>query len=78
MIDNTVFANGDRAVPTKVICKGRPLEEILAKYVSFHETAERVAADISISEEERFSGAMMCALYQVYLLGVEDGMENSK
>ncbi|MCI6618306.1 MAG: hypothetical protein MSD82_05570 [Prevotella sp.] len=78
MIDNTVFANGDRAIPMEVICKGRPLEEILEKYVSFHENAERVAEDISISEEDRFSGAMMCALYRVYLLGVEDGMENAK
>ena len=68
----------NNGIPLKVICKGRPLEEILEKYMSFHKNAERVVADISISDEDRFSGAMMGALYRLYLLGVEDGMENAK
>ena len=65
-------------IPLSVIAKGRDLEEVLPMYIDFYEEAAKIAAQVSNSEEDHFANTMMGAVYRVYLLGVQDGMNAGK
>lgn len=67
-------------IPLEVIAKGRNMEDVLAAYLDFFKDAGEVAAADGTaageSDDEVIAGATMCAVYRLYLLGVEDGMKN--
>lgn len=71
MNSDTVFSE----IPVDVIVKGRDMGEVLTAYMTFHNRASKVAAEIDQSEDEIFADAMQAAVYRLYLLGVEDGMK---
>lgn len=57
-----------------VIDKGRFLKEVLDQFIAIRDRAEQIAATPGKSEAEVFADTMMCAVYRIYLLGVQDGM----
>ena len=61
-------------IPLDVIAKGRDLEDVLGAYLTFHESASKNIAAPGKSEAEIFADAAKCAVYRLYLLGVQDGM----
>ncbi len=61
-----------------VIKKGRGFDEVMDQFTAIYDRAERVAATPGKSEAEVFADTMMCAVYRIYLLGVEDGMRKLK
>lgn len=68
---------GKDEIPAEVMEKGRRIPEILALFKRFHEGAEEVAklTDVSDDKAERM---IACAVYRVYALGFEDGMNAHK
>lgn len=71
MNDHPIFDQ----IPLEAIAKGRDMGEVLTAYMTFHNRASKVAAEIDQSEDEIFADAMQAAVYRIYLLGVEDGMK---
>lgn len=57
------------------IINGRDLGEVLSRYVRYHTAAKKVAEGKGTDPDEVFADAMSRSIYQIYLLGVEDGMK---
>lgn len=64
-----------RYVPVDAVINGRDFGEVLSRYVRYHTDAKKVAEEKGTNPDEVFADAMTGAIYQIYLLGVEDGMK---
>ena len=62
------------SIRLEAIEKGRDLGEVLDAYMDFHKDASEAAAASGKTDDEVFAMAMQGAIYRLYLLGVEDGM----
>ena len=65
-------------IPLNVIEKGRSLEEVLAKVMSSWRSANEIGSKAGLTEEDLFSGTLMCVAYRIYLMGVQDGMKEDE
>ena len=61
-------------IPLKAISKGKDLGRVLQEYMRAYSESAKISASMGKSDDEVLSDATMCAVYRIYLLGVEDGM----
>ena len=73
---------GKDEIPAEFMEKGRNLDEVLQKYMEYYGGSEKVAdllhTDEESKPEDRFARMIACAVYRVYALGFEDGMNAGK
>ena len=62
-------------VPLDAITKGRDIGDVLSAWMEIYERAKPEATAPGKTEAEIVADTMQCAIYRLYLLGVEDGMK---
>ena len=65
-------------IPLDVITKGRTIDAVLAEYMRVWGEIQEAATEPWKSPDEIFADTMEIATYRIYLLGVQDGMEEAR
>lgn len=60
------------------VINGRDFGEVISRYVRYHSDAKKIVEGSDALQDEIFAEAMSRAIYQIYLLGVEDGMKGAQ
>lgn len=65
-------------VPLSAVTTGRSLGDVLSAYTGFFNRARECATARTKDDDKLFAEATTGAVYRLYLLGVEDGMNGGK
>ena len=62
------------SIPLSAISHGREYGDVLDRFRKAYDNAMNVARQTQKPNDELVADALMCAVYRIYLLGIEDEM----
>lgn len=74
MLESENIMDNDKRIPLSAINSGRPLEKVLEKYMSAFTDCKKRCVKSGMQDDEATARSMTAAVYRVYVMGVEDGM----